>query len=150
MASTTLSFSAQVAAFAEKVEGAVEGVFKASVQDVVNEMQTPRGAGGRMRVDTGFLRASLLASTSAMPSINPQARPAEGGAYTFNFGQIEAVIAGADAGDTLYFGYTAAYAGHREYGANGQPPDAFVRSAAQNWPIIVDRNAMRLKQALGL
>jgi hypothetical protein len=150
MASTTLSFSAQIADIAEKVEGAVEAVFKSSVQDVVNEMQTPRGAGGRLRVDTGFLRASLMASTSAMPAINPSAKPRGGGAYNFDFGQIEAVIAGADLGDTLYFGYTAAYAGHREYGANGLPPDAFVRSAAQNWPIIVDRNAARLKAALGL
>lgn len=150
MATSTLSFAAKVASFADKVEGAVEGVFKSSVQEVVNEMQTPRAAGGRMRVKTGFLRASLMASTSAMPSINRSAKPATGQSYAADFGQIEAVIAGADIGDTLYFGYTAAYAGAREYGARGQAPDAFVRSAVQNWGAIVDRNTARLKQALGL
>ncbi|RVJ51644.1 HK97 gp10 family phage protein [Sinorhizobium meliloti] len=145
----TLSFSAAVAQWADKVEGAVEAIFKEATQEVVEEMQRPVGQGGRMRVDTGFLRASLLASSTSMPAISA-AKPAEGGTYTPDFGQIEAVIAGADIGDTLYFGYTASYAGYREYGANGQPADGFVRLAAQNWPIIVDRKAAELKARLGL
>ncbi|RVH27893.1 HK97 gp10 family phage protein [Sinorhizobium meliloti] len=145
----TLSFSAAVAQWADKVEGAVEAIFKEATQEVVEEMQRPVGQGGRMRVDTGFLRASLLASSTSMPAISA-AKPVEGGTYTPDFGQIEAVIAGADVGDTLYFGYTASYAGYREYGANGQPADGFVRLAAQNWPIIVDRKAAELKARLGL
>ncbi|MDE3874605.1 HK97 gp10 family phage protein [Sinorhizobium meliloti] len=145
----TLSFSAAVAQWADKVEGAVEAIFKEATQEVVEEMQRPVGQGGRMRVDTGFLRASLLASSTSMPAISA-AKPVDGGTYTPDFGQIEAVIAGADIGDTLYFGYTASYAGYREYGANGQPADGFVRLAAQNWPIIVDRKAAELKARLGL
>ncbi|RVH12770.1 HK97 gp10 family phage protein [Sinorhizobium meliloti] len=145
----TLSFSAAVAQWADKVEGAVEAIFKEATQEVVEEMQRPVGQGGRMRVDTGFLRASLLASSTSMPAISA-AKPVEGGTYTPDFGQVEAVIAGADVGDTLYFGYTASYAGYREYGANGQPADGFVRLAAQNWPIIVDRKAAELKARLGL
>lgn len=145
-----LSFSAQVAAFAEKIPGAVDAVFKESVQEVVSEMQTPVGAGGRMRVDTGFLRASLMASTASMPQINPSMKPVEGKSYSYDEGQIEAVIVGADIGDTLFLGYTAAYAGHREYGVNGQAPDAFVRSAAQRWDVIVEAKASELKRRLGL
>ncbi|MCO4316341.1 HK97 gp10 family phage protein [Phyllobacterium sp. 21LDTY02-6] len=145
-----LSFSAQVAAFAEKIPGAVEAVFKESVQEVVSEMQMPVSAGGRMRVDTGFLRASLLASTAAMPSINAGKTPVEGASYSYDGGQIEAVILGADINATLFFGYTAAYAGHREYGSNGQAPDAFVRSAAQRWDMIVENKARELKARLGL
>jgi hypothetical protein len=146
----TLSFSATVAAFAAKVPGAIGAVFKESVQEVVEEMKKPVGAGGRMRVDTGFLRASLLASTSSMPAIKASANPTEGAGYSYDVGQIEAVIAGADVTDTLYFGYTAAYSAHREFGANGQPPDAFVRSAAQNWGGIVEGKAKELKSRLGL
>lgn len=145
----TLSFGAAVAQWADKVEGAVEAIFKEATQEVVEEMQRPVGQGGRMRVDTGFLRASLLASSTSMPAISA-AKPVEGGTYTPDFGQIEAVIAGAAVGDTLYFGYTAAYAGHREYGANGQPPDAFVRLAVQNWGMTVDRTAKKVKAAFGL
>lgn len=146
----TLSFRAAVAGWADKVEGAVEAIFKEATQEVVEEMQTTRKEGGRMRVDTGFLWASLMASTSAMPRINPNALPVKGQHYTFDMDQIEAVIIGADLGDELYFGYTAAYAAHREYGAHGQPADAFVRLAAQNWPIVVDRKAAELKARLGL
>lgn len=145
-----LSFSAQIAAFAEKVPEAAEAVFKQSTQDVVREMQTLTSEGGRMRYDTGFLWASLMASTSAMPRINPNANPVEGRSYSFDFGTVEAVIAAAGIEDTLYFGYTAAYAAYREYGARGQAPDAFVRSAAQNWDVIVNRNAKRVQQAFGL
>lgn len=146
----TLSFAAAVAGWADKVPEAVEAVRNQSAADVVKDMQTLRSEGGRMRYDTGFLWASLMASTSAMPSINPSARPAEGGSYAFDFWQVEAVIAGASLDDTLYFGYTASYAAHREYGANGQPADGFVRLAAMNWQQIVNRNAEKVRKAFGL
>lgn len=145
-----LSFAAAAAGWADKVPEAVEAVRNESAKDVVRDMQTLRSEGGRMRYDTGFLWASLMASTSAMPRINPSARPTEGGSYAFDFGQVEAVIAGASLDDTLYFGYTAAYAGHREYGANGQPADGFVRLAAMNWQLIVNRNAEKVRNAFGL
>lgn len=146
----TLSFAAAVAGWAEKVPEAIEAVRNESAKDVVRDMQTLRSEGGRMRFDTGFLWSSLMASTSSMPSINARARPADGGSYSFDFGQVEAVIAGSSLDDTLYFGYTAAYAAHREYGANGQPADGFVRLAAMNWPDIVSRNAKKVRQAFGL
>lgn len=146
----TLSFGPAVAGWTDKVPEAVEAVRNESAKDVVRDMQTLRSEGGRMRFDTGFLWASLMASTSAMPGINPSARPAEGSSYAFDFGQVEAVIAGASLDDTLYFGYTASYAAHREYGANGQPADGFVRLAAMNWQQIVNRNAEKIRKAFGL
>lgn len=144
------AFAATVADWVHKVEGAAEAVFKESTQELVNVAQTPIAAGGRMHVDTGFLRASLLASTSMVPPINPAARPKEGSTYPADFGQIEAVIIGAELGQTIYLGYTASYAGAREYGARGQPPDAYVRSAAQRWPMIVEAKTLELRQRLGL
>ena len=145
-----LTFAAQVADWAKRVELAEERIFKESVQELANRVQTTRSAGGRMRVDTGFLRASLMASTTAMPLIDPKMGPVEGQAYVFDAGVIEAIIAGSELGDTIYLGYTAAYATHREYGARGQAPDAFVRTAAQQWPQIVDEKAAELKSRLGL
>lgn len=142
-------FAAAVGNWCDRVEGAVEAIFKTSAQDIVGEMQKPRGAGGRMRVVTGFLRASLLASTSQMPNINPAAKPVKGRTYP-DVGQVEVVIAGSELGQTIYFGYTAAYAAHREYGARGQAPDAFVRTAAQAWPQVVAKNEAELMRRLGL
>jgi len=146
----TLSFAAQVAGWAEKVPEAVEAVRNQSAADVVKEMQTLTTEGGRMPFKTGFLWASLMASTSAMPSINRNAKPGDGQAYSFDFSTVEAVIAGASLDETLYFGYTAAYAGYQEYGANGRPPAAFVRSAVQNWDQHVNRNAEKVRKAFGL
>jgi len=145
----THSFAATVAEWAHEVQGAAEAIWKASAQALVEEAQRPVGQGGHMRVDTGFLRASLMASTSAMPSIDPGARPVKDQKYEADFGTIEAVIAAADLGETIYLGYTASYAGYREYGANGQPPDAFVRLAAQRWPQIVQAESDKLKGRLG-
>lgn len=146
----TTTFSADIDEWCRKVEGAEEAIVKESAQEVVSKMQTPRGAGGRMRVDTGFLRASLLASTTAMPQIVPGSHPAPGSAHAYDGVSIEAVIAGSELGQTLFFGYTAGYAAHREFGARGQPPDAFVRTAAQMWPAIVGEKTAELKSRLGL
>lgn len=144
-----MNFSAQVSDWVRETEGAVEAVWKQAAQEVVNEAQRPRASGGRMRVDTGFLRASLMASTASVPPINPGAVPADGGLYSWAETDIGATIVGADLGQTLYFGWTAAYAAHREYGARGQAPDAFVRTAAQRWPSIVAEVEGRLASRLG-
>ncbi|OJF97579.1 hypothetical protein [Pararhizobium antarcticum] len=145
-----LSFAASVSGFAEKVPEAIEAVRNLSAQDVVREMQTIKRDGGLLPYDTGFLWGSLMASTTAMPSINPNARPVDGQVYSFDFGPVEAVILGASLEDDLFFGYTAAYAGHQEYGANGRAPAGFVRSAVQNWDVHVSRNAEKVKKAFGL
>ncbi|KKX29183.1 hypothetical protein [Rhizobium sp. LC145] len=145
-----LSFSAAVSGWAEKVPEAIEAVRNESAKDVVREMNTPDFEGGRLPWETGFLWASLMASTSAMPRINPNAKPVDGRTYTFDFATIEAVITGSSLEDDLFFGYTAAYAGHQEYGANGRPGTGFVRLAAQNWPVHVNRNAAKVRKAFGL
>lgn len=117
------------------------------------------GAGGNMPVQTGFLRASLLASTAAMPSINDEAKPADGKTYNYDPSSIDTVILTADLGQTLYFGYTAAYARRIEYGFSGEdslgrsyntPARRFVALAAQRWPQIVEANVAKLKSELGL
>ncbi|WP_260854986.1 HK97 gp10 family phage protein [Mesorhizobium amorphae] len=52
------SFAAQVGSWANKVDGALEAVFKESAQELVNELNK------LAPVDTGFLRSSLMASTT--------------------------------------------------------------------------------------
>jgi len=146
-------FSAQVGAWVRKVKGAEEAIWKQSAQAVVNDAQTTVNSGGRLRIKTGYLRASIMASTAAMPLIDPSKRPAKGAAdnsYTYNDGDITAVILNARLGESIYIGYTAAYAAHREYGARGQEPDAFVRTAAMKWPQIVARIEADLKARLGI
>jgi hypothetical protein len=140
-----LSFAAAVADWAEKVEGAAEVIFKESAQELTEQLTdeiTRLGA-----VDTGFLRASLRASTTSMPVLslnNP------GGSFTPELGQIELVIAGAELGDTIYLGYTANYGGYVHYGANGRAGRPWVDMVAQRWSQIVATKSAEVKSRLGL
>lgn len=149
----TSTFSATVADWCEEVEGATEAVFKESVQELIRIAQTPKKSGGRMPIDTGFLRASLLGSTSMMPTIDPTAFPPDDAApnsIPYTGEEITTVIISHQLGTPLYFGWTAAYAAYREYGANNIPPDAFMRTAAQQWPQIVAAKEAELMGRLGL
>lgn len=105
------------------------------------------GGGGNMPVDTGFLRASLMASTK-MPKPRGGA-PEEGKTYSFDEGQVALVIAGAEIGDTLYAVYGANYARAVEYGHNGAPDRGFVRLAAQQWQGIVAEVAAEARSRAG-
>lgn len=157
MADQNLSFAAQVDAWAKKVKTRQVAVFRESAQRVISDMQTPEGAGGRMPVDTGFMRASLQATlgTPASGTLKP---PLEGAVQAFDAGQVALVIAGAELGDTIYATYGAAYARRLEYGFVGQDSlgrtynqagKAFVRSAAQKWGQIVGEVTGELKARLG-
>lgn len=89
-----------------------------------------------MPVDTGFLRASLLASSDAMPQMNA-AKPAGAGAYSYDSGPIALTINNAPLGGKVYCGYSANYAVHVNYGTGKTPARLFVEQAAQQWPAIV-------------
>lgn len=132
------SFVASVSAFVAQTKQRIDAVVKESAQRVVEDMQTPVGAGGNMPVDTGYLRASLQASTEAPIPIAAGAKPAEGASYGYSSGPIELVIAGMRADQTLYVTYTANYAAIVNYGRSGRPGRLFVDLAAAKWPQIVN------------
>lgn len=135
------TFAATVGAWAKAVPEALDIVFKEAAQEVVSQLNllTP--------VDTGFLRASLRASTSAMPALS-LANP--GGTFTADSGEIVLVIAGAELGDTIYLGYTAKYGAYVAYGANGRPGRPWVDMVSQRWAQIVQQKAAEVKSRLGL
>lgn len=135
------TFAADVGAWAAKSEQRMTAVFRQSAQTVAETVKMTRDRGGHMRVKTGFLRASLMASTSQMPSINPMAKPADDAddnSYAED-ANVTLVIAGADIGETIYLGFTASYARAREY------EDGFVRLTAQQWPQIVEQCAKLIR-----
>lgn len=129
MATTNLSFEAQVDAWTRQTKERMEAVFKESAQRVVSlaVSYTP--------VDSGFLRASVQGSLSAMPQINPMAK--RGSGLAGRIGDITLTIVGAQLGQTIYVGYTAAYAAHVEYGTSRMAPRRFVGRAAAQWQSIV-------------
>jgi hypothetical protein len=119
-----------------------------SVQDLVEIMQTPRGAGGNMRVDTGFLRASLRAAIGSA-NFAVTDRPDDEAKYIFDMSAITLVIVDAEINDPIEAVYTARYARPREYGARGHPGDRFVALAAQQWQQAVEANVVKLKAKVG-
>lgn len=125
-------FGDQVKAFAEKAKAMQLAVFRESAQRLMEEAGTPEGQGGRMPVDTGFLRNSRAASLEGMPS--------DGGT------DPPLVFASMELGQTVWAGWTAKYAMRMEHGFYGedskgrtyaQAGKGFARAAAQRWDFIV-------------
>lgn len=132
MAASNLSFSTQVDDWVRRTEQRMTAVFRESTQRVVSIAQ----AG--IPVDTGFARASVRGSTESMPQIEPSRSGATGQNYAYNGTEIILAIAGAEIGQTIFIGWTAAYVLALEYGHSKQAPSGFVRLAAAQWPVIVD------------
>ncbi|MDX0354313.1 hypothetical protein GOC51_03705 [Sinorhizobium meliloti] len=141
MAENNLSFAAQVSEWvqAEKEREAV--VLRTAAQMVANNVRRSVAEGGRIPVDTGNLKNSLMASTSTMPRVDEGERE-----YPDQSGEIELIISNLDVGETLYLGFQAAYGPRMEYGFVGtdalgrlynQQGFGFVQSAAQTWPQLV-------------
>ena len=144
------NFQAQVGAWAKNSKAALEAIVHEAAQSVVDDMQTAVGNGGNMPVDTGFLRASLLASSSSMPQISEANVGAKDSSYSYSSGPVSLVINDTPIGGTLYCGYTAAYAAHVNYGSNGRAGRLFVELAAQKWPQFVKQAEERAAQAFGV
>lgn len=125
-------FGQQVAAFTEKAKRRGLAVFRESTQRVAQRANVPEARGGRMPVDTGFLRNSVAASTGGMPAAGAQ--------------PPEVVLLTVKVGDTVWVGWTAAYAMRMEYGFEGadslgraysQAGKGFLRTQVQAWDGIV-------------
>lgn len=132
-------FVAQIKDWSKRTERNMMLVVMSAAQKLAHEMGRPVAEGGNMRVRTGFLRWSLRASLTSMPTIDPNAKPGEGGSYSEPPGVIAAIL-GMQKDKPLYLGYTASYAYHREF-THG---DAFVRSAAQRWQEFVEEAAKEI------
>ena len=127
----TVSFSAQVNAYVSETLERSTAVFKQSAQDVIADAQTPTGKGGRMRVDTGFLRNSHVSGLNGSTSLS--------GADSYVLTIVKAKL-----GDSITGGWTAEYAEAREFGSGDVGADFFLRGAAQKWQQFVDANSRKL------
>ena len=118
-----------------KSQARLDAVWKTAAQDIAREVQTPRAKGGRLPLDTGFMRNSFAASINSTPSGN--------GDSAYSAGPISIVINRARIGDSVVFGWGANYAGIMEARYR------FVGHAAQNWQQIVIKAAKKVKTRVG-
>ena len=123
------SFAADVSAMVDRTEQKMLDVMRASLNDLVVNMQEPVGKGGRMRVQTGWLRNSGRASLEGWPT-GEGARPSDAlpGQYQWDGKALNAVLLSMEFGDTFYWGWVANYAQYREL------YDGFMEASIQHWP----------------
>lgn len=124
-------FANDVKKFENKFVRRFRATARGAVQTTLMTAQRTRGQGGRMRVDTGFLRASIQGSTTGMPS-GPTTNVNDD---SFS---LSAQVAGKpivqvlldwhpERQQPLFVGWTANYARPREY------KDGFLRGAVERW-----------------
>lgn len=130
--------------WALKTERRFDAVIKDSTQAVVDVMQTPKAKGGKMPVDTGNLRNTLMSSLS-------------GGVGAKGTASHIMVAASMKAGDTATFTYTAVYARRVNSGFTGQDSLGrtynqrgafFVENAVDQWPALVATSAAKAKASI--
>lgn len=140
MPTSGLSFGAQVSEWVRQEKEREEAVFLTAAQMVANEVRETVPEGGRLPIDTGNLRRSLMASTASMPAVRG------GDDQTFADSGVEMVIAGTQLGGTLWLGFQAEYSLRMEFGFVGtdslgrvynQSGFGFVERTAQRWSAIV-------------
>ena len=137
-------FSATVDKWTRKTEARTEAVFKQSAQTLFEQAQTTIGEGGKLPLDTGWLRASFSASLQGMPA-GVGANPYKSGSQQADWNSADTVLTinGAKLGDSIWAGWGAVYARAMEY------KYGFSRSAAQNWSAIVNQTAAEAKARFG-
>jgi Bacteriophage protein of unknown function (DUF646). len=133
MAVNNLDFGKVVGRWASASQDRMERIFKQSTQTLANTMN----AAGNVPIDTGFLRSSIRGSLTDMPRIDPAKTNKRKAPSTWDGSDLTLVIAQAKLGDTIYIGYTAAYAGFLEYGTSKMAPRGFVARATGQWQRIV-------------
>ena len=137
-------FFASVDEWVKKTKDAQKYIFLQSAQDLIEIMQTPKGKGGNMPVDLGFLRSSLRVTLNQPASgfmdreVGNDYKWAEERTYTLT-------IAGASVTDSIWAVYLANYAVHQEYGTKYMEGNGFRRLAAQQWQQIVAKNVAKAK-----
>lgn len=135
--------AAVVADWVRDSEQISEAVVKQSLQELIRDVQTPTAKGGRMRVDTGFLRASGQGALGQMPT-GPSRAPDERDVHYDDGKPVPTAtiitLAKLKIGDTFYFGWTANYARYRE------AHDGFLRLGVQKWQTIVNGVVGRLSR----
>ena len=132
-------FSAQVDDIVLKTEKRLTALARQSTQELVDQAQKPVAKGGKMRVDTGFLRASGQMSLNGMPTgpVRPEAE--EPGEYNWEQTTVITTLAKLKLGGSAFFGWTANYAKYRE------TYDGFLDAAVQNWPAIVAKVTRQIR-----
>ena len=136
------NFVATVEEWAKKSQARMLAIAQTAIQAVIDDAQTPVAKGGRMRIDTGFLRASGQASLNGFPSGPTKSTSALKNAYNWDEQNVTLVLLQLAPGDSFFWGWTAEYAKYRE------AKDAFMDLAVQRWQEYVNSATAEAKRRI--
>lgn len=111
-----------------------------ATQDLINEAQRTKAKGGKMPLDTGFLRASGRLSLTGVPT--GPTRPPKGEQAGSYRSPDSVTIGGFTLGGSIFFGWTAIYARRMEL-YNG-----FYSTNVRNWQKFVDGAVRKLRDKM--
>jgi hypothetical protein len=139
------NFTGVIDKFISDSEELMLDVIKDASQDMIEEISTPVKAGGKMPVDTGFLRKSGTGSINELPVGETEGRerlPGEvGEIYQSNpSADVTSILARLKIGDIFYYGWTARYAIYQEF------KHGFLVSACAKWQNFIDNSIRKLKR----
>jgi len=134
-----MTFEKDIEKFVKKTEARLLATTRFALSDLIQEMQTPIAKGGKMPVDTGFLRSSGAAAINELPSGPTKGRKrspedavtGELPEYKISGDFVGPVLSRLKVGDDFCFGWTAVYARRQEI-YNG-----FMVSAVKKWGTFV-------------
>ena len=138
-------FSNKIGKFNKDVKKRYRATARLAVQDTVGLAQRVAKKGGSMRVDTGFLRASIQGNINSMPSGPTTNDDKEKFALGSQVAGDSIAVTLAKwqpiSSDILFIGWTANYARPREH------KDGFLRTAVDLWDITVAKAAKKVKNS---
>lgn len=147
LAARNYDFKSQIDQIVIRTEARLLAVVRGSIDSLIQDAQTPVVQGGKMRVDTGFLRNSGISSLNSPPSGETRGRARRSGEtgllYQWNGEAVGVTLAKMKIGDTFYFGWTAVYAKYRE------AFDGFLEAAVQKWQYFVDKEVVYFRNKDG-
>lgn len=137
------TFTASLESFRKMSVDAMETILKASTQDVIGIMLTPKARGGRMPVLDGYLINSLASSENGTFAVS-KGTPDKTGADSE--ASVLMAINNMALGKTTYFAFTAGHSAIQELGGEIIQGNHYAGSAAAQWEALVEKNAKEVSR----
>ena len=139
-------FAAQLADFEKVVDDRLRRILRKSMDELLTMAQRPIREGGRIPVESGYLRASLelREGDELVTTLEPLTRT-EAQAFAADRPEGDtSIIEAAEVGKLYTATWRAPYAIISEFGSGRNPGYLSVTAASANWQQIVARVAQRI------
>lgn len=143
------SFAAEVSDWCREEVEREEAVLQLSSQMVYNQVRTTYNEGGRLPIDNGDLRRSIIASGESMPEIKQDQTE-----FSDQSATSLSILGSMELGTISFIGVTAAHGPRMEYGFVGtdslgrvynQQGFGYLAAEVQAWPQTVQRAEAQIK-----